>query len=152
MVQNQQEPHTIINSLDIDSLVNVYLELKNNLVDAQLNESLISSTSMLTFIEKALNVSGLNMEKRTYLEKLNEQLKLFTSASTLPEFRSYFIDLSTTLVQLTKQYELNDIRYVQFCPMANAGKGAYWISEDAEIRNPYYGDMMLKCGETIEEL
>lgn len=30
------------------------------------------------------------------------------------------------------------------------GKGAYWLSESEEIKNPYYGEVMLTCGETKE--
>jgi predicted negative regulator of RcsB-dependent stress response len=36
--------------------------------------------------------------------------------------------------------------YKQFCPMAFEGKGDYWYSNSEEIRNPYFGDKMLKCG------
>lgn len=36
---------------------------------------------------------------------------------------------------------------IQYCPMAFGNKGAYWFSETEEKRNPYFGDMMLKCGE-----
>lgn len=36
--------------------------------------------------------------------------------------------------------------YKQYCPMAFEGKGDYWFSNSKEIRNPYYGDKMLKCG------
>ena len=36
--------------------------------------------------------------------------------------------------------------------MANEGKGAFWLSQDEEINNPYYGAMMLRCGETIERI
>jgi Cu(I)/Ag(I) efflux system membrane fusion protein len=30
--------------------------------------------------------------------------------------------------------------------------GAYWISDSKEIRNPYFGDAMLTCGEVKKEL
>lgn len=36
--------------------------------------------------------------------------------------------------------------YKQYCPMAFEGKGDSWFSNSKEIRNPYYGDKMLKCG------
>ncbi len=36
--------------------------------------------------------------------------------------------------------------YKQYCPMAFEGKGDFWFSNSKEIRNPYYGDKMLKCG------
>lgn len=42
--------------------------------------------------------------------------------------------------------------YKQYCPMAFEGKGDYWFSNTQEIRNPYYGDKMLKCGRVEETL
>lgn len=36
--------------------------------------------------------------------------------------------------------------------MAMGQQGAYWLSESQEIKNPYFGDQMLKCGETKEVL
>ena len=31
------------------------------------------------------------------------------------------------------------------------GKGAYWLQDSKEIKNPYYGKSMLECGETQKE-
>jgi len=42
--------------------------------------------------------------------------------------------------------------YYQFWPMAFNDKGAHWISQNKEIQNPYFGDKMMKCGFTKEEL
>jgi len=46
----------------------------------------------------------------------------------------------------------NTPRYYQYCPMAFDNKGAYWISNETEIRNPYFGEKMLKCGENKDTL
>jgi Cu(I)/Ag(I) efflux system membrane fusion protein len=45
---------------------------------------------------------------------------------------------------------LDDTVYYQYCPMANSDQGAYWLSEIKEIKNPYFGEEMLSCGETRE--
>lgn len=42
--------------------------------------------------------------------------------------------------------------YRQFCPMAFDDKGAYWLSDQEEIANPYYGKKMLNCGEVKETI
>lgn len=42
--------------------------------------------------------------------------------------------------------------YKDFCPMYNNKKGAYWISETKEIKNPYLGKAMPTCGEVKEEI
>ena len=36
--------------------------------------------------------------------------------------------------------------------MAFDNKGAYWLSEEKEIRNPYFGSKMLTCGETADSV
>ncbi len=36
------------------------------------------------------------------------------------------------------------------CPMAFDNKGADWLQMDEDIRNPYFGASMLKCGEVVE--
>lgn len=38
------------------------------------------------------------------------------------------------------------------CPMAFNDKGADWLQGAPEIRNPYFGSGMLKCGEVTEQL
>lgn len=40
--------------------------------------------------------------------------------------------------------------YWQYCPMAFNDQGAYWVSQENIIRNPYFGSEMLECG-TVED-
>ena len=42
--------------------------------------------------------------------------------------------------------------YYQFCPKAFHEKGAFLLSTIIEVRNPYFGDQMLTCGEIKETL
>ncbi|WP_420601742.1 hypothetical protein [Flagellimonas sp.] len=57
------------------------------------------------------------------------------------------------MVAITSNLDsLGNTFYVQQCPMANNNKGAVWLSTENEIRNPYYGDAMLKCGSVLEVL
>ncbi len=41
--------------------------------------------------------------------------------------------------------------FVQHCPMA-LDEGAMWLSTSKNIRNPYYGDRMMECGEVQGEI
>lgn len=41
--------------------------------------------------------------------------------------------------------------YLEFCPMADANKGAFWLSYDKQISNPFFGQAMLTCGEVKKE-
>lgn len=42
--------------------------------------------------------------------------------------------------------------YRQYCPMAFNDKGAYWLSNEEKIMNPYFGKKMLTCGEVTDTL
>ncbi len=42
--------------------------------------------------------------------------------------------------------------YELFCPMAFDFKGAKWLQSDEDIRNPYFGETMLKCGEVERQI
>lgn len=75
------------------------------------------------------------------------------AAKDLDAQRSAFSGLSNQLISLLKQSGMSSGKlYVDFCPMALNNKGAYWISGIKEIRNPYFGDKMLSCGEVKETL
>lgn len=66
--------------------------------------------------------------------------------------RIHFQFLSDALIPLAKQDNpLDEKLYLQFCPMADNDNGAFWLSTEAQIKNPYYGSMMLRCGSVEGE-
>lgn len=70
------------------------------------------------------------------------------SATVLEKRRADFETLSNALIALIDRYGISDTTlYKQFCPMAFDDKGSYWISAERQILNPYFGSMMLSCGE-----
>ncbi len=75
-------------------------------------------------------------------------------AETLSDQRKAFGLLSTEMSTLIKANSLiSGQLYLEYCPMANNNNGAYWLSNEKKIKNPYFGDAMLSCGvvkETIE--
>ena len=71
--------------------------------------------------------------------------------SDLSAQRKDFTVLNADFIALLKHADVEEgTVFVQYCPMANAGKGGYWMASNDEIRNPYYGDEMLNCGEVKE--
>ena len=59
-------------------------------------------------------------------------------------------DAMWTLTQ-TVQYDGQKL-YWHYCPMAFNNSGAYWMSNEREIRNPYFGNEMLECGSVQDSL
>lgn len=67
--------------------------------------------------------------------------------------RVYFKPVSDALYAALKLIQLQHVTvYHTFCPMAFREKGAFWLSADATISNPYFGAKMIECGEVIDTL
>ena len=57
------------------------------------------------------------------------------------------------MIAVTESFDPFDSTiYLQHCPMADNENGADWLSLDKEIKNPYFGASMLKCGEVKQEI
>jgi Cu(I)/Ag(I) efflux system membrane fusion protein len=90
------------------------------------------------------------------LKSMNKELKLLSKAVNIDEQRTIFLSISKSLSDATQKLGVemtaNQSLYIQFCPMANDDKGGYWLSTEKEIKNPYFGSKMLKCGEVKQEI
>ena len=76
-----------------------------------------------------------------------------SSAANIEAQRKELSELSNEFISLVKKSGLNSGEvYVEYCPMALNDEGAYWLSNSKEIRNPYFGESMLTCGEVKETL
>ncbi|MCM4166617.1 hypothetical protein KCTC52924_03557 [Arenibacter antarcticus] len=128
-----------------------YILLKDALVsdkgnDAQraaknIGENLAKVDMKLLKDEKAHN------HWMTIQNELKKSANAIGSTSELTTQRGHFNHLSAHMISSVQLFGIDQEVYVEFCPMANDDKGAYWLSLEKEIRNPYYGAAMLKCGE-----
>ena len=85
------------------------------------------------------------------LKAIKAHTNKIVGLSDVEEQRKQFEFLSQSLIKTIKAFGIpKDSFYVQHCPMAFGKKGADWISDVMEIRNPYFGYQMLKCG-SIED-
>lgn len=76
-----------------------------------------------------------------------------TAASDIEAQRTAYATLSNDFVALVKKSGVTGGElYVDYCPMALNDKGAYWLSANKEIRNPYFGEKMMNCGEVKETI
>lgn len=75
------------------------------------------------------------------------------AASTdVKEQRNLFNTISQQMYETIKAEGAGETIYKQYCPMAFNNEGAYWLSSEEKIMNPYFGDMMLNCGRVDETL
>lgn len=89
----------------------------------------------------------------TQLTAMNQALKSIRNSGAIEKQRAAYAQFEEGLYQSIKTLGmLSKPAYRQYCPMAQNSKGAYWLSDKKPIRNPYFGDQMLTCGETKEVL
>ena len=132
-----------------------YLDLKDNLVASSAtttSESALMLISSLSEVDMALLKSEIHMEWMRFMNELKQDSEEIASTSDLEEQRAAFITLSAKLIEVVKHFEIPGVYYQQFCPMSNNGDGAYWLSDKEQIANPYYGEQMHNCGETITKI
>lgn len=74
-------------------------------------------------------------------------------AADIETQRTVLSDLSNDFIAKVKSSGLTSGEvYVEYCPMALNDKGASWLSNEKDIKNPYFGDAMLTCGEVKETI
>jgi Cu(I)/Ag(I) efflux system membrane fusion protein len=89
------------------------------------------------------------MEKSGKIKKLLEQIK---ESEKIEAVREAFDKLSVEVIALVEKFGIpeSQVLYKFHCPMAFDNKGADWIQDINDIKNPYFGTAMLKCGEMTE--
>lgn len=140
----------------IDDIVNGYLALKNALVNDQGNEAASAATQMGDALAK-VNEAILTEEQRKVFDGVKDDIKehaehIGSNASNITHQREHFDMLSVDIIELIKTTGSSKTLYRDFCPMYDNKRGAYWLSETKDIKNPYYGKEMPTCGQVKEEI
>ena len=133
-----------------------YIMLKTALTNDQSEKAKTAAQTLqksLTQVDLALLKDKNANNHWAQLEKeLKASSNEIAQTSDIKTQRNHFISLSAHLINAMKAFGINQEIYIDFCPMANNNEGAYWLSTEKEIQNPYYGQAMLKCGEIKETI
>lgn len=125
----------------VDDVVSGYLALKNALVASDAKKAQNHAIELLQMVDAIK------------MPTVQQRVKEMAAATELVVQRTYFDSLSVALYEQVKEQPPGDrTLYKQYCPMAFDNRGAYWLSANREIENPYFGDKMLKCGRIEEEI
>jgi tetratricopeptide (TPR) repeat protein len=129
-----------------------YYALKNALIADDGNTANVQAGELVKTIS-ALSMTKLNAQQHTLFMGLSEKIKFDAShineTKDVKHQREHFNDLSNNIFALVKGLKANENPvYQQYCPMAKA----YWLSDNATVKNPYYGKSMLTCGKVSETL
>ncbi len=133
-----------------------YFELKNALVA---DDSKMATSAATKILAKLKKVDMLLLKGDSHMYWM-DQLKMIEVHSTnisktqdIEKQRKNFEMLSSSLINATKAFgATSDKIFVQFCPMAADNNGAFWLSSEANIQNPYFGSQMLTCGSVEDEI
>jgi hypothetical protein len=135
-------------------IIDGYLQLKNALVE----DNKASAAEAGSVILKAF--SNFDMTKLTdaqhkeymeIVENAKEQAEHIVK-SPIDHQREHFEVLSNDVNDLIALLGTDKTLYETFCPMYNNQKGAMWLSETDEIKNPFLGNKMLKCGKVQKKI
>jgi Cu(I)/Ag(I) efflux system membrane fusion protein len=88
------------------------------------------------------------------LNVLNNQASILDSVSDIEQQRKSLEILSETLKSVVNKFGTGGKHtvIVFHCPMAFDGKGADWLQDNPDLKNPYFGEAMLTCGEEVSVL
>jgi hypothetical protein len=140
--KDQGEGHIIFKDEKIGAAYAHYVHLKDALVASKSDEAKKAASEL----QKSLT-SVSNSKKAT------ESAAKISAVTDLEKQRKEFSTLSNEITSLVKVSKLSmGSIYLEYCPMANNNEGAYWLSNEKQIKNPYFGDAMLKCGSVKETI
>ncbi len=140
----------------LSTLISEYMDFKNALVadDFEKAQKHISNFTKEVKSNDEMNEHKEHQKKHeTHHAKMLAAVETATAAKNIKELRNSLEGVTLELVKAVENqgYDKSAL-YVQFCPMANNGKGANWLSKSEEIANPYFGQKMHKCGSTVKPI
>jgi hypothetical protein len=142
-------------SQQVSNLLDDYYELKDALVASDGKQAELAAKEMLNSFQ-AIEAGKFRAEQaktfNSIRNDLGKDIKQIAATQDIKEQREYFTTLSENMITLVKAVDTEQTVYVQRCPMANKHRGGSWLSTEKEVRNPYYGKMMLKCGSVKDTL
>ena len=143
-------------TMQLNTVFDQYIALKDAFVQGDIENVKQAAQKVqqsLTNVDMKLLSGDAHMQWMDSLGRLDNLLKQIESSNVLEGQRKDFSDFSNEFYKVIKTFGLmGKTVYYQFCPMAFNEKGAFWLCNTQEIRNPYFGDQMLTCGEIKETL
>ena len=151
------EGNTVDLKTQFAPVLSAYYALKDALVADNANGAATNAKALKAALVN-IEMKNWTSKQRSAYEPLAKKLQtdaqqISDNASKIAQQRESFETLSNNLFTVTKSLKAHtEPAYLQFCPMANDGKGAYWLSKENKVKNPYYGKSMLTCGSVKETL
>lgn len=144
-------------TVTIKDIIAAYLQLKNAFTKDNSNDAATAGKSLLAAFTN-FDTKTLPAEQAKSFNDIADDAKehsehIGANSSNIKHQREHFVMLSKDIADFVKTFgNGGQTLYKDFCPMANDSKGAIWISEVKEIKNPYLGKAMPTCGSVKETI
>jgi hypothetical protein len=144
------------NTVSVKEILNAYLQMKNAFTEDN-STGAASAGKILEAVFKNFDKSALTAAQKKTYEDVEADARehaehIGANGGNIEHQREHFELLSKDIYDLVKVFGGGQTLYKDFDPMYNNGKGAFWLSETREIRNPYMGKAMLTSGSIKEEI
>ena len=137
--KKEKAMHIEFKNLKTADIFKHYIHIKNALTNSNVDKAKSGAMMLATALGEN-NAVAKTLAASIYKENdLEEQRRIFSGITK--KMHPILLDALTS-----------GTIYKKFCPMAFNNTGGYWFSDHKEIRNPYFGTKMLKCGVIKETL
>ncbi len=136
-----------MNNPTAEAVLADYFTMKDALVGDDSKKAAQAGTKLMVSL-KAFDMKNYSKEDQKELADIIEDATEHAehiSESAIDHQREHFKTLSKDIADMVAITGTKSALYEQFCPMYD--KGSAWLSTSKEVRNPYYGSGMLKCGK-----
>lgn len=129
----------------LPQLLSSYYDIKDALVAGNSGKTAESAGAFV----KAANGIDYKIISEGNIHALLKDAGAISETTDLKKQREQFARLSTNMITLAKAVKLGtQPAYETYCPM----KKVSWLSDSKTIKNPYYGNAMLSCGNVVETI
>lgn len=163
--EEKQQPLSITANTDVfnqsfTQLLNAYSSLKDALVASDTGKASAAALALRTAADslKVNEIKGdstglIKETATTFTSTIIGSAQALAAEKDIKGKRKEFEMIADAMWSLTRTVRYTGQKlYWQFCPMAFDNKGAYWMSYEREIKNPYFGSEMLNCGSVEDSL
>ncbi|WP_340111670.1 DUF3347 domain-containing protein [Maribellus mangrovi] len=146
----------IDNTKAASSIIDNYLALKTALVKDNGDKAASSGGALYDAFDD-FNISNQPAEHQKELKNIivdaSEHAEhISENSGDIEHQREHFELLSKDVEDLIVITGADRNMFQIYCPMYNNKEGGMWLSDSREIKNPFYGSKMMKCGNVQKEL
>jgi hypothetical protein len=144
------------NTVSIKEFVSAYLQMKNAFTQDNSSGAAEAGKKLESAIKNFDKSALTPVQKKTYedveADAIENSEHIGKNGGNIAHQREHFELLSKDIYDLVKVFGAGQVMYKDFDPRVNNGKGAFWLSETKEIKNPYMGKAMVTSGSVKEEI